>query len=241
MVGRGTRIDPPTGKLMFRVYDYTNATRLFGKDFWAKQQQQSNTEKIGPPPPREKIVVVEGFDVHITDAGRYIITQVNGKAMPVTVEEYKEKLAQQLIAEAPTLESFRKYWTSPAERQKLMSTMPDGGRAPLLIRELDDMQAYDLYDVMAELGYGMAPSTRVERADAFSYKNAAWLKSLPVNTALTIKALAAQFARGGTDELENPKIFQTPEVVKYGGLPALKSFGKPAEILHKVKEKVFVA
>ena len=166
----------------------------------------------------EKIVVVEGFDVHITDAGRYIVTQVNGKAMPVTVEEYKEKLAQQLIAEAPTLELFRKHWTSPPERQKLMSTMPDGGRAPLLVRELEYMQAYDLYDVLAELGYGMAPSTRVERANAFSYKNAAWLKSLPDKTSLTIQALAAQFARGGTDELENPNIFQTPEVVKSGGL-----------------------
>src|SRR5512141_267369 len=28
----GTRIDPTTGKLMFRVYDYTNATRLFGEE-----------------------------------------------------------------------------------------------------------------------------------------------------------------------------------------------------------------
>ena len=52
MVGRGTRIDAPSGKLMFRVYDYTNATRLFGKDFWTKQQQ-SQKEKIGPPPPPE--------------------------------------------------------------------------------------------------------------------------------------------------------------------------------------------
>ena len=33
MVGRGTRLDPPSGKLMFRVYDYTNATRLFGEEF----------------------------------------------------------------------------------------------------------------------------------------------------------------------------------------------------------------
>ena len=32
MVGRGTRLNPATGKLMFRVYDYTNATRLFGED-----------------------------------------------------------------------------------------------------------------------------------------------------------------------------------------------------------------
>jgi len=109
------------------------------------------------------------------------------------------------------------------------------------VRELEDMQAYDLYDVLAELGYGMAPSTRVERAHAFSYKNTNWLKSLPDKTSLTIQALADQFARGGTDELENPNIFQTPEVVKSGGLPALKAFGKPVEILHKVKEKVFVA
>jgi type I site-specific restriction endonuclease len=30
MIGRGTRIDEPTGKLMFTVHDYTGATRLFG-------------------------------------------------------------------------------------------------------------------------------------------------------------------------------------------------------------------
>ena len=30
MIGRGTRIDLATGKLMFRVYDYTGATDLFG-------------------------------------------------------------------------------------------------------------------------------------------------------------------------------------------------------------------
>lgn len=33
MIGRGTRIDEPTGKLMFTVYDYTGATRLFAMAF----------------------------------------------------------------------------------------------------------------------------------------------------------------------------------------------------------------
>jgi type I restriction enzyme R subunit len=56
-----------------------------------------------------------------------------------------------------------------------------------------------------------------------------------------VKALAAQFARGGTDGLENPHVFQTPEVLKAGGLSALKSFGKPVEVLQQVKERVFVA
>ena len=31
MVGRGTRLDAATGKLMFRVYDYTDATRLLAR------------------------------------------------------------------------------------------------------------------------------------------------------------------------------------------------------------------
>lgn len=42
----------------------------------------------------------------------------------------------------------------------MLGTMPDGGRAVMLVRDLEDMQDYDLYDVLAELGYGMAPRTR---------------------------------------------------------------------------------
>lgn len=241
MIGRGTRIHPSTNKLMFRVYDYTNATRLFGEEYKTKFTAPREQKEGAPPQPPEKIIIVEGFDVQITDAGRYIVTQVDGKAMPVTVEEYKEQLAAKLVEEAPTLDIFREYWTVPQDRLQLMGKMPDGGRSPSLVRELEGMKEYDLYDVLAELGYGMMPRTRDERADAFGYKNEDWLSSLPQNTAATIKALAAQFAAGGTEGLENPHVFQTPEVSEAGGLTALKSFGKPVEILHQVKERVFVA
>ncbi len=33
MLGRGTRIDEHTGKLVFTIYDYTGATRLLGESF----------------------------------------------------------------------------------------------------------------------------------------------------------------------------------------------------------------
>src|SRR5204863_3689621 len=70
MVGRGTRIDPVTGKLMFRVYDYTNATRLFGQAFITKAlRPHKPREGPEPPPvPPERQILVQGFDVHITDA-----------------------------------------------------------------------------------------------------------------------------------------------------------------------------
>ncbi|MBI3797101.1 MAG: hypothetical protein HY268_09070 [Deltaproteobacteria bacterium] len=110
-----------------------------------------------------------------------------------------------------------------------------------MVRTLQDMNDYDLYDVLADLGYGLAPRTRAERAEAFMYKHESWLASLPVNTTATLKALTAQFARGGTESLENPQIFQTPEIVRAGGLATLRAIGRPADVLRETKERMFAA
>jgi len=179
--------------------------------------------------------------VRVTDAGRYIVTQVDGKAMPVTVEAYKEQLAAKLVQEAPTIDTFRTRWVSPPERKEMLAQLPDAGRSPLLVRQLEGMSDFDLYDVLAELGYGLAPKRRYERADAFTYKHSRWLDSVSPAAAATIKALAAQFARTGTEGLENPEIFHTPDVIRAGGLAALKTLGNPADVLRDTKERMFTA
>ncbi|MBI3319223.1 MAG: DEAD/DEAH box helicase family protein [Candidatus Omnitrophica bacterium] len=236
MIGRGTRLDPSSGKLMFRVYDYTDATRLFGEPFITKPPGSGGD---GPKPPPEPSLQVEGFEIHITEAGRYIVTQVDGRTAPVTVEEYKERLAQTLVEEAPTLEQFRAQWIVPQKRQTLLSRLPDGGRSARVIREVEGMADYDLYDVLGDLGYGLAPKRRAERAEAFTYKHTRWLSDLPAPASATLKALASQFGRVGTDGLESPQVFQLPEVARAGGLPALKALGKPADILLETKERIF--
>jgi type I restriction enzyme R subunit len=85
MIGRGMRIDAPTGKLMFRVYDYTDATRLFGEEFVTRSSRSKPEDPdVEPPPPLppEPTISVEGFDVHITDAGRFIVAEVDGWRCP---------------------------------------------------------------------------------------------------------------------------------------------------------------
>jgi type I restriction enzyme R subunit len=240
MVGRGTRLYAPDGKLMFRVYDYTDATRLFGQEFVTKAPP-SGEKSTSPPQPPERIIRVEGFDVRVTDAGRYIVTEVDGRAMPVTVEEYKEHLAERLVAEAPTLEEFRRVWVIPPERREMLAHLPDAGRSALLVRDLEEMRDFDLYDVLAELGYGLAPKTRRQRADAFSYKHGTWLGGMPQDAAGVIRAIAGQFALAGTEGLENPAVFQTPYVAQAGGLAALRALGKPADVLMETKTRMFAA
>jgi type I restriction enzyme R subunit len=241
MIGRGTRLNPATGKLMFRVYDYTDATRLFGEAFRTRWQPRKPHEGGEPPEPPEPTIQVEGFDVRVSDAGRLIVTQVDGRAVPVTVEEYKERLAARLVEEAPTLADFRACWIEPPKRRAMLGRLPDAGRSAILVQRLEDMNDYDLYDVLAELGYGLAPRTRTGRADAFGYKHARWLDSLPASASATLKAMASQFARAGTDGLENPQIFEISDVRRAGGLEALKILGKPVEVLRETKARIFAA
>jgi len=238
MMGRGTRLYAPTNKLMFRVYDYTNASRLLGRGFVTRL-----TPTREPRKPREeekeKIIRVEGFDVHINPAGAYIVTQKEGRLSMVTVEEYREMLATRLAKEVKTLDAFRSIWVEPAERGALIDKLPDDGRGVRLLCEIMQWQEYDLYDVLSHIGYGTAPKTRKERVEALHYKHADWFKGLPQEAGNTLLALAHQFAKGGTEELENPYVLSAPEVRKAGGLEALKVLGEPKDIIHETKKRLF--
>lgn len=242
MIGRGTRLDPGSGKLMFRVYDYTGATDLFGEDFITEPPKPRGVQEDPPPYEPEPTIIVDGFEVVVTDAGRFVVVQENGQAKPIPVEEYKNRLAAEQIREAPTLDEFRQRWTQPDDRRELMNRLVGAGYPPSVLQVLEEMNDYDLYDVLADLGFGLSPRTRTDRVLAFTYKHEDWLKGLPAQTAAAIRAIVGQFEKGGTDGLENPMIFKTPEVMAAGGLKALMAGGnKPAELMTETKVRMFSA
>jgi type I restriction enzyme R subunit len=250
MFGRGTRIDVPTGKLMFRVYDYTNATRLFGEDFVTRDPttrrpkiDAGHDDEIDKETEdSEHPVKAEGIAVQIMGDDRLIPTSIGGKQVLLTIEEYRRELARKLIEEAATIDRFRARWILPDERRALINSLLNAGLPPTTIQLIGNMIEYDLYDVLAELGYGLNPRTKRQRVDAFTYKHEDWLDSLPEKTRKTVKAVAEQFAEGGTEGLESQYIFQVPAVQHAGGAAALGEAGKkPVELLRETKERMFAA
>ena len=163
MIGRGTRLDPASGKLMFRVFDYTAATRLFGEAFRTRATTERTEPTTPSAEPPERRITVHGIDVRVSDAGKAILTTVDGVTIPISLEEYEERLAVRLLARAPSLDAFRAAWILPPERAGLLAALPDGGRSAGVVRALEGMDDFDLYDVLAELGYGLDPKTRVAR------------------------------------------------------------------------------
>src|SRR4029077_13052880 len=79
MVGRGTRIQEPD-KLMFRIFDYTGATALFGSSFVTppppppRPDDGGGNGPPGPPPPPP--IKVKGVGIEIRDAGQFNVMGV---------------------------------------------------------------------------------------------------------------------------------------------------------------------
>jgi type I restriction enzyme R subunit len=249
MLGRGTRLDE--GKLLFRVYDYTNATRLLGEEFITALKKTKDKEIIdggededggGEDEQPKPLPQAVGIRVTVQDAGRYIPMMVDGRHVKVTVEEYKRLIAEKLIAEAPTIDKFRAVWIHPEERHNLINHLVAAGVSPVQVQTIGKMIDYDLYDVLAEIAYGLNPRKRQERVFAFTYKHEDWLLSLPKEARETIQAIIEPFAIGGTEALENPNALEMPKVKRAGGMRALAATGKqPFEVYNEAKERLFAA
>lgn len=242
MVGRGTRIDEDTDKLMFWLYDYTNATRLLGQDFITKPTPPSPKAGETPgdydPPP---LIQVEGFAVEIRDDGVRIPVYINGRDVMVTVAEYEAMLAERLLDTVPTADEFFARWVVPDERQDLLARLHDGSLSTTALRRIREMEDYDLYDLLAGLGYRLPPKTRTTRVQVFYDQQLLWFNEMPPQTASALRAVVAQFASGGTDSLESRELFRVPSVIKTGGVKSLKLLGQPLEVLTEMKRKLFAA
>ena len=246
MIGRGTRIDEPTGKLVYTIYDYTGATRLLGESFTTRPPSGGGESGNGGPdlmplPVPDPTVWVEGFSPIVNDLGRFVGTTVDGRLGMVPLEDFKRGMAAALAKEAATLADFRARWVDPPTRRELLDMLVSAGYPPTIVKLIDDMRDYDLYDVIASVGYGLDPKTKEDRALAFRYKQNDWLGRLPEKTRATVIAIADQFKHGGTDDLENNYLFQTPEVAAAGGIAALAAAGDPATLIRETKERIFAA
>lgn len=241
MVGRGTRISEAFEKYIFRIYDFTNATRLFGKDFISKPRTTPSTPTGAEK--KRKIIKVSGFDVEIKDEGTFVLLkdENTNKETPVSVEEYKRRLAEDLMKKVENIDLLRAMWVNPNERIHLIQALPGGINGAFMLRNLLNLDDCDLFDFLANIGFGVNPKTRKERLFAFNYKNKAWLMSLPSDTSKVIEALAKQFKQNGIEELESPYVFQTNEIRRAGGMKALSRVMTATKAIMEVKRRLLIA
>jgi type I restriction enzyme R subunit len=248
MVGRGTRIHEETQKYKFWLYDYTDVTRLFGTDFITKPPRPGGGGQGGDDGDDEdddgddekpRVAEVRGQYLSITPQGRFILVQRDGRDTPIPVDEYRRELIQRVVSEAQNLDDFRALWIETQKRRQLIDHLLGDNFSPEVIREIDQMNDFDLYDFFGHHGYHARALKRPERGALFIDQNQSWFSGMDDQAAIVLKGLGHQFAQGGTDALETPALWEVPEIRQVGGLDALRGLGAPARVMHEAKARLF--
>jgi type I restriction enzyme R subunit len=248
MVGRGTRIHEETQKYKFWLYDYTDVTLLFGTDFISKPPRSGGDGGVGggnDPHGGDgdgngpTVAEVAGKSVMINPQGRFILSRRDGRDTPIPVDEYRREVIQRVIREAHTLDEFRALWIETQKRRGLIDHLLGDNFSPDVIREIDHMAEFDLYDFFGHHGYRARALRRPERGVLYIENNQPWFGDMDPNAAIVLKGLGTQFAMGGTEALETPALWEVPEIKLVGGLDALRVLGRPTEIIQNAKGRLF--
>jgi len=250
MVGRGTRIHEETQKYKFWLYDYTDVTNLFGTDFITKPSRPRGgggdeggggiiVDPPWPPPEPPSVAEIGGHWVTVTPQGRFILTSRDGRDTPIPVDEYRREVIQRVLSEAHNLGEFRQLWIETQKRRGLINHLLSDNFSPEVIREIDRMTDFDLYDFFSHHGYHARALKRTERGDLYISGNAGWFGGMDAKAAIVLKGLGHQFSQGGTEALETPALWEVPEIKMAGGLATLKKIGKPVEVMHEAKGRLF--
>lgn len=248
MVGRGTRIHEDTQKYKFWLYDYTDVTNLFGTDFITKPPRVSggggrgNTggdEGTGGEGEGLYVGEMSVASVSIVGEGRYILSQRDGRDTKIPVDEYRREVMARVLSEAHNLQDFRALWIEARKRQSLIRHLLADNFSPEVIREIDQMSDFDLFDFFGHHGYHARALKRRERGDLFIQTQQPWFAHMDDKAAIVIQGLGNQFAQGGTEALELPTLWEVPEIKLAGGLDALRSVGQPIQVVHEAKARLF--
>jgi len=246
MVGRGTRIHEETEKYKFWLYDYTGVTDLFGTEFISKPVRPKKPGSGGGGGGEDgggdnDVIVgeVHGHAVKLTPEGRFILGSREGKEFAIPIEEYRKEIIKRVISEAHTLDEFRELWIETKKRQSLIKHILEANFSPEVIKEMDKMTEYDMFDFFGHVGYKAKALKRTERGNQYLIENNSWFDGIDKNAATVLKAFGYQFTLDGTDALETPALWQVPEIKAAGGIDALKKLGTPTDVIKNAKGRLF--
>lgn len=178
MIGRGTRIHEPTGKLWFTIMDFKKATERFADpDFDGEPLVVYEPDSGGtpvPPDPPEDIIsdppiepegriryVISGVEVLVV-AERVQFYSSDGRLVTESLRDYTRDSVHATFA---SLDDFLRRWSSADRKKVVLDELAEHG---VMFDQLREMLGRNLdpFDLVCHVAFDRPPLTRRERADA---------------------------------------------------------------------------
>lgn len=265
MVGRGTRIYEPGGKMSFDILDFRNATDNFndpdfdgvpeppivdggdGGDGGETTPGGGNTPPpyipidIDPPVVNEpRKFYVSGRNIQIVHEHVQYLGEDGKTLCTESVTDYTRKAIKQHY---PTLDSFNGAWRNARRKKEFLQGMDDITALIAAVREENpNLADKDEFDIICHVAFDGKPLTRRERIDGV--KKRGYLNKYKGDALQIIEALMEKYAETGIVDIEDNSILNLPDFTRFGKIPRImKVFGGPEayrKMLVELEEQLYL-
>lgn len=249
IIGRGTRLFD--GKDYFTIYDFVKAYQHFNDPAWDGEPVEPEPPKTpgggggepkgktgggeggDEPPPRPqklKIKLADGKERNIQHMMATTFMGVDGK--PLSSAQFVERLYGELPDLFKDEDMLRAIWGNPDTRKKLLEGLAERGFAEAQLSEISqiiDAKNSDLFDVLAYIGFALAPISREERVRE---RRSSILAHHSDNMQAFLDFVLGEYVKEGVGELDQSKLSPLLQL-KYravsdaakvlGGIPNIRS------------------
>ncbi len=182
IIGRGTRLYD--GKDYFTIYDFVKAHHHFSDPEWDGEPLEPEPKEVQarmPPVPEPAKVhqtpaeyaMRQKIKVKLADGKARTIQHMTATSFwhpdgtPMSAAQFMEALFGKLPEFFNDEDELRALWSAPETRRKLLDGLAEKGFGKDQLAEMQkiiDAEKSDLFDVLANVAYALAPLTREERA-----------------------------------------------------------------------------
>lgn len=257
IIGRGTRLNPSSGKFYFTIIDFKNVTRKFSeKDFDGdpleiqevnesdipeeddgSYHEDTNSEDDDLPKNDEDNgkkakYVVSDVDANILTSQTSIIDK-DGNLITENIIDFSKR---NVIGQYPQLYDFLNAWNKSDKKATLIEEMENNGVFIDEIRKSDEFKDFDDFDLIVHLAYDQPALTKSERIN--NVKKQGILFKYKDQARAVINALLDKYQDTGITikDIEDTKILDTKDFDKFGGkLTIVKYFGGPKKYKEAIK------
>jgi len=259
IIGRGTRVFD--GKDYFTIVDFRGATNNFYDEEWdgePEAPEPGGTREPTPPPytpeppeggdgpepepgeprPRLKVKLGKHRELKVIDIETRYIDE-NGK--PLTIQEFVERLIQQLPGLFKSVDELRDIWSDPDLREQLLAKLVQAGfdkEQLSTLRRMFEADDCDMFDLLAFLAFEQPMATRKSRAEAVRANNAFFDQYQQEKAKQFLHFVLNRYEQTGVTELARERL---PALIELSGLGTTKDAsmafgGKPAQLLAAFKQ-----
>jgi len=238
IIGRGTRVFEPKGKMWFSILDYRKVTRLFLDRDWdgppeniteeeqaritkekenrikkPRKEEHGGPEDERPEPEKRMTYHIGGTRVEILGETVHIFDQSIDRNRLISYVDYTGETVKRLVNDDER--KLHNIWVNPEERKHFVHELEKRGVTFEHLREVTKIYKADVFDLLLNFAFNANTKTRLERVD--SVRKRAFLEKYPEKAREVLEVILDHYGEAGYQELEGRDVLDMPKFDRFGG------------------------